>query len=226
MTFRMGDIFPATDPVARWLVTLAIALTELIWADSKMRQAWEVERAKAADDPPSLDQIQYFRLICLQVWEIAKFLQESYDQWPDIKAFVHALPEQAGDHRAALLEAVADDALLGGIRVELVMARDLRAHYLGLHKKGRDPVTLGMAAIADNDVTVVSSSEVSELWPRSARPRPSVPPSVPPPGNPDASMLSRAAQISGGVGRSGGRSARLMQRRASLVVLPAARSRS
>ncbi len=192
MTFRMGDIFPATDPVARWLVTLAIALTELIWADLKMRQAWEVERAEAADDPPSLDQIQYFRLICLQVWEIAKFLQESYYEWPDIKAFVDALPEKAGDHRAALLEAVAHDALLGGIRVELVMARDLRAHYLGLHK-GRT-VTLGMAAIADNDVTVVSSSEVSELWPRSARPRPSVPPSVPPPAwKPDASMLSRAA---------------------------------
>jgi hypothetical protein len=158
LTFRFGDVFPASDPVARWLVTLAVALVDLNWVEAKMDQA------QAEDDDDSIDRPQYFRMVCLQFWEVAKFVEETYDSSPEIRAFVDALPDHVREHFSALRGMVTNDAELGGIRVELVKVRDFRAHYPWMHPRGRDPIALGMKEGEDSDVTVVSSSDVNELW--------------------------------------------------------------
>lgn len=71
MIFRMGEVFPANDPVARWVMTLAIALVDLLWAEAKMDQA------QAEDDDDSMDRPQYFRMTCLHLWEVV-----SSRSWP------------------------------------------------------------------------------------------------------------------------------------------------
>jgi hypothetical protein len=118
--FTMGEAFPATDPVARWLVTVSLALRDLIWANTKMDEAAD----EAADD-----RTQYFRMTCLHLWEIAKFLQETHDAWPEVEAFVDGLPAEARQHLADLRAAVNTEAELGGVGVEAVQIRDFLAHY-------------------------------------------------------------------------------------------------
>ena len=157
MTFRMGDVFPATDPVARWLVTLALAVEDLLWANKKF------EQAHAEDDPESMDQVHYFRLVSVRLGgrEVSS---------RDVRQMAGGQGVRRGATRrgpraslSALQATVSDDAEQGGSRVELVKIRDFRAHYLGMHPAGRDAVTRAMKATEDADITVVSSSEIDEL---------------------------------------------------------------
>lgn len=62
--FTMGAVFPANDPVARWLVTLSIGLGDLICANMRLDET-EDDRERT----------QMFRLSCLNLWETATVLK-------------------------------------------------------------------------------------------------------------------------------------------------------
>ena len=54
--FRMGEAFPTDDPVARWLVTVSIALNDLVFA---------LRGADEAKEDHELS--EFFRLACLRL---------------------------------------------------------------------------------------------------------------------------------------------------------------
>jgi hypothetical protein len=115
--FETGKAFPAADPVARWLVTLSIALNDVIFAMKKAEEAQEDHELS-----------EFFRLACLRLWEAAKFVSDTYRQWPEIKAFVDSLPAEAREcfSRIEGLITEGDDHYIGA---ELAQIRDLVAHY-------------------------------------------------------------------------------------------------
>jgi hypothetical protein len=151
--FKMGDAFPADNPVARWLVTLSIALNDVVFA---------IKKAEPAEGP---ELSEYFRLACLRLWEVAKFIAETFRDLPEIKDYVDSLPEQAQEcfTRIRGIVTESDPNYLG---TDLVQIRSLFAHYQEMNPRAgqpRDPITRSLEEIANEEVTLDLPEKVGDL---------------------------------------------------------------
>src|SRR5687768_10424096 len=77
-TFRIGDAFPADDPVARWITALAMSHNDIRHGNLRMI------------DPgtPDHERLYYLRLVASHFKEIADDLSQAYDTWPEVRTFV------------------------------------------------------------------------------------------------------------------------------------------
>ncbi len=151
----MGEVFPADDPVARWLVTMSIGLNDVLHSNGLMVQAEK-----------DYEDLYYFRLASAHLWEVAKLITASYDSWPEIQAFVAELADPAHEHFEAI-GTIATTGDVASIGTELVQVRDLFSHYQEMDEQGRenprDPITKAMAALVDEEIELEIGEEVHEL---------------------------------------------------------------
>jgi hypothetical protein len=140
--FTIGDIFPADDPVARWLVTISAGLNDLLLANQHFR-----------DSRAEHETLYFFRLASAHLWELAKFITETYDSWDEIRAFVDGLQPQAREALEAIRR-VAKTGDLSTVGTELVQIRDLFSHYQRMNPqvrdRPRDPITRALQEVAEN----------------------------------------------------------------------------
>lgn len=151
--FTIGDAFPADDPVARWLVTISAGLNDLLLANQHFRDS-RVEH----------ETLYFFRLASAHLWEIAKFITETYDSWDEVRAFVDGLPREALEALEAIRR-VGTTGDLSTVGTELVQIRDLFSHYQQMDPQARDrprdPITRALQEVAANtgDVEVGATFE-------------------------------------------------------------------
>jgi len=134
-----------------------MALNDLVFASRQL---------KAADPRDGPEASEFFRLTCLHLWELSKFLSETTRDWPEVTAFVGSLPAPARQEMETVIGVGASDALAEGARL-LVTTRDLRAHYQSMDPqkstKPRDPVARALAALASEEMTLEVASTVEGL---------------------------------------------------------------
>jgi hypothetical protein len=83
--FRIGDAFPADDPVARWATVLSMATNNAIYLNVRLVEG----------DLPPEQTLYYFRLIAAHFFEIATWLKETRKPWPEIDELVNSLDKDA-----------------------------------------------------------------------------------------------------------------------------------
>lgn len=79
--FRIGDAFPADNPIARWTTVLSMASNDAIYLNIRLIEG---------DLPPALS-IYYYRLMVGHFYEIATWLKQSRATWPEIEGFLTSL---------------------------------------------------------------------------------------------------------------------------------------
>jgi hypothetical protein len=145
--FRIGDAFPADDPVARWLTALAISHNDIRHGTIRLMQP----------DLQSHEGVYYFRLIASHFKEIAEDLDNSYAEWDEVTAFVDRLPQEARDDFAAVLDTASE------LEADLGKLRNTLFHYPELDKrkaaKGREKLQQAMRDAADLTGTITTGSK-------------------------------------------------------------------
>ncbi|WP_445150491.1 hypothetical protein [Baekduia sp. Peel2402] len=112
VTFRMGDVFPADDDIAVWVMNLSIALGDLrIVADYAVR-----------DEQPDYERIYFVRLFASHLREVAKLLARDFDDRQDVRDFVAKLPQAGRDARDEAARMLNDNFTL---RPRIVVWRDM-----------------------------------------------------------------------------------------------------
>lgn len=90
-TFRIGDAFPADDPLSLWAANLSMAFNDLVFTNDRMdkaRREWE--------------RFYWSRPAWAHLYEVMKFLRENEDE-EHVTAFVGELPADAQEaYRRAL----------------------------------------------------------------------------------------------------------------------------
>jgi hypothetical protein len=138
--FRIGDVLPAGDPLARFIVAVADAMNDCDLANSLF--------VKADKD---YERIYFFKLASSHLYEAAKKLHQAYRQWPEVKAFVDSLPPESQEEFGRITALAEPAANWPGSRLE-----DLRNsffHYASLDRGAADagklPLVAGLEAAAD-----------------------------------------------------------------------------
>lgn len=142
--FRIGDLFPAEEPVARWLTVCAMALNDLLLVNR-----WLVPSLK--EDGPAYVNVYLARLGAAHVFEISKFLHQSERKVPEVRGF---LAEIGDDERAAYerFKAVGP-AGTEPFASQLEHARNQFFHYAELLPHAEDFEKLKMAMNAHAETT-------------------------------------------------------------------------
>jgi hypothetical protein len=89
--FRVGDRFPADDPLARWLTGCMAALNNLLLVNG-----WLIPSLESGG--PEYVNVYLGRLGASHVFEVAKFLHNSERRVPQVRVFLDGLE---GEARAA-----------------------------------------------------------------------------------------------------------------------------
>lgn len=83
--FKIGDAFPARDPIARWTTALAMVANDVVYLNVRMIEA---------DLPPELN-IYYFRLLASHFIEAVDWIGQTRHKWGEIDEFVRSLDEDS-----------------------------------------------------------------------------------------------------------------------------------
>lgn len=122
LRFRFGDLFPADDPVSRWLTVCSMALNDLLRVHNQLLPGLKGDAEPATN--------AYFaRLNAAHIYEAGKFLERS-ERAPEIKAFVSSLDEEPRRHYERV-KACAGDAS-GSFGEQLKHTRNHFFHYAEL----------------------------------------------------------------------------------------------
>jgi hypothetical protein len=81
--FRVGDALPADDPLARFILVVAVGLNDNILVNSRFVEAEE-----------QYELLYYFQLASGHLYELAATLRRAHDEWPEVREFVAALQQQ------------------------------------------------------------------------------------------------------------------------------------
>lgn len=141
LRFRTGDVFPSGSTSARWLVTLATGLNDVVLVNR-----WLLDGLDGG--APSHENLYRVRLSAMHVLELATYLHDTVAD-SEIATFTQSLPAEA----QADLEIVLGLFVKGhSFRPQLEAARHAFAHYVEL---GRKPVRTALAELDDEDSEVV-----------------------------------------------------------------------
>jgi hypothetical protein len=101
LRFRIGDVFDANDPIARWVTVLAMAMNNTIYVNVRLLEGdGRPETGQAL--PPELN-LYYFRLLASHFYEAVIWLHETRDAWPEIRGFVDTLDARSQHHYETLV---------------------------------------------------------------------------------------------------------------------------
>ena len=121
--FRIGDLFPADDPLARWLTGCMAALNDLLLVNG-----WLIPRLES--DGPHHVNVYLGRLGASHVFEVAKFLHHSERRVPQVRTFLDGLnaDARAAYERVKAVGPAGTEPFAG----QLEHARDHFFHYAAL----------------------------------------------------------------------------------------------
>jgi hypothetical protein len=137
VTFRIGDVLPADDVVARFLTGVALSTNDLIRVQSYVVVEQDVAK-----------QLFLFRQNASYVWETAIFVRDSR-RLAAVDAFVTGLPETARGHLARAMDGVlAPDQTDFGR--DLAFIRNHAFHYPEL-QAGTDDLQRALDQVADTE---------------------------------------------------------------------------
>jgi len=137
LRFRVGAIFPADNPTARYVMALSIALEDLRTASDQL----------AREGLPAHERLYFTRLLELHVREGLCLAVMDYRDREDVQRFVAILPEEARDARAALDRLVTEDPR-PQMRAfaELGRIGDDTFHH-ARERRGRERLTVAMESV-------------------------------------------------------------------------------
>lgn len=141
LAFRVGDLFPADDPLSEWLILLAMALNDIALVNVRLEREREILHAY----------LYWLRLGVAHFFEAAKLLKRGREI-PEVAAYVAELPAEArANHDRAI--SIYDER-----HDELKMMRDVLFHYArAWHRSGRERelvIHLALDALADEKATL------------------------------------------------------------------------
>src|SRR5277367_162094 len=124
--FKIGEGFPAADPVARFVTVLAMVSND---ANRSIDELLNL-------DDGALDagarRMMLFRQQSAFFYEAASFITESRRRFPEINDFIAALPQEARDECAQVVGGV-DPASTHYIGDWLAQHRNVTFHYSEMH---------------------------------------------------------------------------------------------
>jgi hypothetical protein len=94
--FRIGDAFPADQPIARFVVVFLLALNDLLPRNERLTEIRD-------DKLPPHERLYLARLVGSHLFELATFLDEAARRFPEIEKFLDGLPEEAQQQRQTLV---------------------------------------------------------------------------------------------------------------------------
>jgi hypothetical protein len=141
LVFKIGEAFPASDPVAVFLVALSCALNDLLLTNRLL--------VGGGNDPDpheisTAEQQFLFRMNISHVWELRESIRHARKRG-EVEAFIDALPGTAEAALAAIDNVNTDDAQWISAAMEHI--RNQANHYGG--KWNWDDLEWAMGAVAD-----------------------------------------------------------------------------
>jgi hypothetical protein len=118
LRFKMGAVFPADDPVARFVMACSIALGDLrVAADYAVRP-----------DQPDHERIYFVRLLISHMREAVKLVVFEHRDREEVQTFVAGLPTETRD-TLKLISKKADPEAGDSVFADLKRVRDDTFHY-------------------------------------------------------------------------------------------------
>lgn len=150
--FRIGDVLPANEPLARFIVAVAAALNDSLLSNTLF----------VTSEKP-YEHIYFFNLASSHLYEAAETMRQAHREWPEVRDFVGALDDER-KAEFAKVTALADPAPpWPGARLKEI--RNSFFHYLRLDRAmvdaGRLPLANGLGAAADQEGLLIAEPEQS-----------------------------------------------------------------
>ena len=137
-TFPIGEVFPAEDPVARFLSVIAMNTNDLI----------RVQLLFTEHEEPGT-RLLLLRIDAALLWEIATFIDESRAS-PEVTTFLDGLPRRTRDLLSSAMEGVRGTGQTS-FGKELAHIRNQMFHYPGIRtdRPDREPLHRALTSAAD-----------------------------------------------------------------------------
>jgi hypothetical protein len=154
---KIGDAFPASDPVARFVTVLAMVSND---ANRSIDELLEVE-----DGPPDSGarRMMLFRQQASFFFEAATFIGEARSRFPEIRDFIAGLPQEARDECAHVVGGI-DPSSSYYVGDWLRNHRNVTFHYSEMHPDkaahGKEEITKALEDAAELPGTVYVSDEL------------------------------------------------------------------
>jgi hypothetical protein len=157
---KVGEWFPADDPVALFVTTVAMISNDLLrLVDWMLRSDW-------TDEESAGDRLFSFRVQAAAFHEASKYLRETPPRWPEIEAFVRGLGREAAAELARV-QAAGDPRATEYLGRWLTDHRNLTFHYAEMHpdrvRRGLHAVAKALAETAPIDTALGSGSRIGEV---------------------------------------------------------------
>lgn len=155
LTFRIGDVFPANDPVARWLTVVQMQLNDSVFTNTRLIEGLQ-------GDAPAWQNAYFARLTAANLFEAGSFLADSQKRFPEIKDFVAGVPREVqAQHDHVIGCAKAE----GAIAEALGRMRHTLSHYPVLLPDAPDYEDLrrAMAAHADRTGEIILGPRLADF---------------------------------------------------------------
>lgn len=141
--FRIGDVFPASDPIARWPTVLAMATNHILYLNVRL--------IEGADDLPPETNVYYFRLLAAHFMEAVEWLAKTPSRWPQVEDFISkSLPDSAREEYRRLVAFASQTHPLHDV---LKLSRVTLFHYPEMHPAregaGQEELAQALDAAAD-----------------------------------------------------------------------------
>lgn len=147
--FRIGDAFPADDPVARFVVAVAVVLNDTILSNTLFVDAAEEEHAYR--------RLYFFSLASSHLYEAAEIFLRAHREWDEVRAFVEELEQERQEEFDRIKALAAPQAPWPGQRLKEI--RNAFFHYLRLDRAAYDagqlPLANGLQVAADLESSLV-----------------------------------------------------------------------
>jgi hypothetical protein len=157
---KIGDWFPADDPVAVFVTTVAMISNDLLrLVDWMLRSDW-------TDDESAGDRLFAFRVEAAAFCEASRYLRETPPRWPEIQDFVRSLGPKAA---AELLrvQAAGDPGATDYMGKWLTDHRNLTFHYAAMApervRHGLHAVARALAQTAPVDAPLGIGDRIGEV---------------------------------------------------------------
>jgi hypothetical protein len=118
--FKIGDVFAADDPIARWATVLGMAANNTIYINVRIIEG----------DLPPEHNLYYFRLLAAHFFEAAGWLQETRAVWPEIDELIKSLDAKSQERYDRIVAYARQKHLL---HERLRRSRTTLFHYPTIH---------------------------------------------------------------------------------------------
>ncbi len=162
VTFNIGEAFPASDPVARFVTVLAMVSND---ANRSLDELIAVDDAEHSPDSGAR-KMMLFRQQAAFFFEAAKFITKANRHAPEVREFIAGLPQEARDECAQVVGGI-DPKSAHYIGDWLGEHRNVTFHYSEVHPDkaahGDEEITLALTEAAELPGTVHFDEEMGSV---------------------------------------------------------------